>query len=219
MMTPAKRHMQRMTATQESTAAADRRDDTASGNQYDLMLLQLAEHQRDLKAIQSVEAKIVRKRDLLPDYAAYVDGVLASDAGVQDDVLMTVMVWRLDVGDIPGGLRIAKYALAHDLVTPERFSRDTATLVAEEVAEAGLKPDSAVPAETITHAHTLTIDKDMPDEVRAKLHKAMALAYLRDDMAELALPNLERALALNPNSGVKKLIEQTERRLRQSADA
>lgn len=38
------------------------------------MLMQLAEHRRRLKQIQSIERKIEVKRQLLPEYAAYIQG-------------------------------------------------------------------------------------------------------------------------------------------------
>ncbi|MDY8569877.1 phage terminase small subunit, partial [Escherichia coli] len=35
-----------------------------------------------------------------------------------DDILMTVMLWRLDTGDIAGALEIARYALKYGLTMP-----------------------------------------------------------------------------------------------------
>lgn len=39
-----------------------------------------------------------------------MNGVLEQGKGAQDDILMTVMLWRLDTGDIAGALEIARYA-------------------------------------------------------------------------------------------------------------
>ncbi len=39
--------------------------------------------------------------------------VLADGRGAQDDIVMTVMLWRLDAGDIAGALEIAPYALKY----------------------------------------------------------------------------------------------------------
>ncbi|WP_269059049.1 phage terminase small subunit, partial [Ralstonia solanacearum] len=46
-----------------------------------------------LKQVQSVERKAELKRKLLPEYAAWIRGVLDADTGAQDEVFMTVMVW------------------------------------------------------------------------------------------------------------------------------
>ena len=76
----------------------------------------------------------------------------------------------------------------------------------------------------------------MPDQVRAKLHKAMGLHLVRtataaDDNPETvpagaakaaraaALDHLRRALALNDKCGVKKDIERLERELKKATEA
>ncbi|MBL1816444.1 hypothetical protein ELE25_28820, partial [Klebsiella pneumoniae] len=81
----------------------------ASG--YDLMLMQLAEDRRRLKGVQSTVKKAQIKVELLPKYTAWADGVLAAGGAQQDDVLMFLMVWRIDAGDFAGGLQIAAHAL------------------------------------------------------------------------------------------------------------
>lgn len=201
--------------------AADVVQDARASNQYDLMLMQLAEHRRRLKQIQSIERKIELKRGLLPEYAAYVTGVLESDCGRQDDVLMTVLVWRIDIGDIAGALEIAAYAIRHDLQTPDRYERSTACLIAEEVADTALKlmdGDTPIPPELITMTLDLTTDKDMFDQVRAKLLKAQGLCLLKAGQQAAAMDPLKRALELDERCGVKKLIETTERELRKNSN-
>ena len=56
----------------------------------------------------------------------------------------------------------------------------------------------------------------MPDEVRAKLHKAIGYGLAASDPAK-ALDHLRRALQLFANVGVKKDIERLERELKNSA--
>ncbi|MBN4688500.1 terminase, partial [Escherichia coli] len=112
-------------------------------NAYELMLAKLAEDRRRLKEVQSIERKIEIKRQILPDYAPWVQGALEAGRGGQDAVLMTVMVWRIDVGDFAGALDIAAYALRHGLVLPDQYQRDAATLIAEEIADQALASFSA----------------------------------------------------------------------------
>lgn len=56
-----------------------------------------AADQRTLKAIYSKELKAAKKRELLPFWLPWVNGVLEQGKGAQDDILMTVMLWRLDM--------------------------------------------------------------------------------------------------------------------------
>lgn len=212
MTTPARQHFLRASAAKASAAAAPGAT-MADTTVYEQQLAQLIEHRRRLKAVQSIERKVALKRELLPEYAAYVQGALEGGKGAQDDVLMTVMVWRIDVGDIAGALDIAEYALAHNLTLPDQYERDTATLVAEEIAEAALRQGGEVGVEDLERAQAAVADRDMPDEVRAKLHKALGYAERESD-PEQALLHLRRALSLSERCGVKKDIERLERELK-----
>nr|WP_239831335.1 phage terminase small subunit [Yersinia enterocolitica] len=89
------------------------------------MLLKLNEDKRKLKQVRSQERKAELKRQLLPDYLPWVSGVLSEGKGAQDAIVMTIMIWRLDAGDIPGALDIARYALRYQLVPTDRFTRST----------------------------------------------------------------------------------------------
>jgi tetratricopeptide (TPR) repeat protein len=226
MQSPARKHFQRVAAAQAAGNADPRAAQT--GEQYELHAAALWEARRTLKGIKSVEAKVAKKRELLPEFESYVAGVLEGGNGAQDDVLMTVMLWRLDVGDLEGGLEVADYALRHGLDTPDRFERDTASIVAEQTAEEALARLEAsedaerpeVAAELVMHlsrADALTQDADMHDQIRAKLHKALGYAYRDANDLEEALEHLKRALSLNERVGVKKDIEKLERELKNTA--
>lgn len=104
-MTPAQRHTARIMAALQG--AANPEQDRAAANQYELQLMQLAEHRRTLKGIQSLERKIDAKRTMLATYTPWIDGLLAADRGGQDDVMVTVMLWHLDTGDLVGALPMA----------------------------------------------------------------------------------------------------------------
>lgn len=85
-MTLARRHRERALAALQG--AANPQFDQARANAYELQLMQLAEHRRTLKGIQSIERKIDAKRTMLPIYTPWIDGLLAADRGGQDDVLV-----------------------------------------------------------------------------------------------------------------------------------
>ncbi|CAE6841536.1 hypothetical protein R69746_06946 [Paraburkholderia aspalathi] len=226
MDSPAKRHLERVTAAQ-AAATAEPGQSLAGASRYELMLAKLATDKRRLKSIQSVARKVDVKREVLPEYDAYVAGALDGGRGAQDDVLMTVMIWRIDAGDYAGALEIARYALRYHLTLPDQYERSTAAAIAEEFAEAALtamRDGSTFDADQLNEVLQLTGSTDMHDQIRAKLHKALGFALmkaigndesLREDMnyarASAALQNLRAALQLDARSGVKTVIGQLEK--------
>lgn len=198
------------------------------GTEYQRMQVQLLHDRQRLKQIQSRTAKIELKRELLPAYDAWIEGVLeASKAqgvtGVQDEVLITVMIWRIDVGDYAAAMPLIAYALRWGLVLPGHFKRTLATFAVEEIADAALQllaPTAEKPAEdqvkalieVLAEIEDLTADSDMPDEVRASLHKAIGMAILAGGEEEAqdrrlreaqTLKRYQRALELDPRAGLK----------------
>ncbi|WP_265468494.1 phage terminase small subunit, partial [Enterobacter hormaechei] len=170
MTSPAARHMMRVSASETARrAAVPLRNATA----YEQMLVKLAADNRTLKQIRSNERKADKKRELLPFYLPWVAGVLAHGKGAQDDIVMTVMLWRLDADDIAGALEIARYAMTYGLTMPTG-RRPTPYLLAEEVALAAqrlLAAKQPVELANLLDTIALTERADMPDIVRAKLHK------------------------------------------------
>lgn len=214
-MTPARRHRERALAALQG--AANPQFDQVRANAYELQLMQLAEHRRTLKGIQSIERKIDAKRTMLPVYKPWIDGVLAADRGGQDDVLVTVMLWTLDTGDLEGALPMASYVLRHGLSTPDRYERTAATMIAEEVAdtaikqqEAGAGPSTSLLGQYMARLH----GSDIFDQVRAKLHKAVGRACLADGLKQQAAEHYRRAIELHDKVGIKKELEVLERELK-----
>lgn len=215
MTSPAKRHFQRHAA---ALPVEERTYDKAAANQYELMLAKLAEDKRRLKDIQSIERKIDVKRQLLPDYQPWIEGVIAGDTGQQDDVFMTVLVWTIDIGDIEAAIPLADYAIRHNLAMPDQYKRGTACVIAEETADIALK-GTAVPCVVLQAVAGLTDGQDMPDEVRAKLHKAIGYAMRDAGQLAEARERLAYALQLHDKVGVKKDIERLDTLIKNSAGA
>lgn len=237
-MSLARRHREFMLAQKASRTVAAAAEPTAvaappmptegpAASEYQQLLIALGEDLRQLQNIQSVEAKIERKRSLIGRYRAWVDGAISAPTGAQDEIVANILVWAIDVADWDFALAIAQHVLAHGLAMPERYSRKPAVIIAEEVAEAGLRKPPVVDYETMRAVDELTTAHDMHDQVRAKLQKAMGLALQAradafDAEAEsavaggkaaiqaAALGHFQRALELDKNSGVKKLIERLE---------
>lgn len=228
----AQRNQLRKRAAQEAAAAAPAAlMEGATG--YEVMLAKLQQDQFRLKQVQSTEGKAKLKVELLPEYVPYVEGVLSAGHGAQDDVLVTIMVWRFDAADFEGGLQIAEYVLRHQLLMPDRFNRTTGCLVAEEVATAALNAQKAskpFPLVILNRTAELTADQDMPDEARAKLVLAQGRAQLaqldyeaekltQDEQAwlQFGIDLLKRAIELHNSCGGKKDLERAERLLKKHA--
>lgn len=213
MTSPAARHMMRVSASETARRAAV---PLRNANAYEQMLVKLAADNRTLKQISSKERKAAKKRELLPFYLPWVAGVLENGKGAQDDIVMTVMLWRLDADDIAGALEIARYAMTYGLTMPVG-RRPTPCLLAEEVALAAqrlLTAKQPVSLENLLDTIALTERADMPDIVRAKLHKITGYVLRDAEQLPEALAHLQRAIQLESTIGVKKDIEQLERQLR-----
>ena len=225
-LSPAQINQLRKRAALEAAATAPAQT-MAGATTYELQLAQLHQDRLRLSQIQSTEGKVALKAQLLPAYVPYVDGVLAAGRGAQDEVLTTLMVWRLDAGDYLGALAIGRYVLEHNMTMPDRFARTTGCLFAEEIAIAALKAGSEFSFTVLNETEQLTRDQDMPDEARAKLHLAMGrvLAKVPDDdvrdahvaMLQKARTHLARAIELHSSSGGKKDLERVERLLKKHA--
>ena len=59
-------------------------------------------------------------------------------------------------------------------------------------------------------------DLDMPDQSRARLHKSLGWV-LRESQPVAALNHLQQAMQLDERCGVKKDIEQLERKIRNAS--
>lgn len=215
-VSPARAHFLQMTAESESHSE---RTNMAGLQGYDLILAQLNAHKRQLKQIQSMERKAEFKRHIFPEYRPWINGALNAGTGVQDDVVMQWLVWCIDMEDFEYALKIAEYALFHDLVLPERFQRTLATTIAEEFADIAKRArdsQKSFDLAYLTQVNTLTAESDMPHEVRAKLLREMG-ELEKESYPELALTHLKRALELDANAGVKGSITKLEKLLEKAS--
>lgn len=184
----------------------------------------LNQDKRRLKGIQSTERKAELKRQLLPGYAGWIEGVLAADTGRPDDVFVTCMIWCIDAGLIEAALPMAEYVLRHHLPLPDEYQRTPAALIVEEICNPALLviklDDKAhpLPAAMLLRVEAMTQDEDMPDQVRAKLCKLLGLTLRHDEPQHWsqALDYLLRAMSLNDGAGVKRDIEELRRKIARS---
>lgn len=215
-------------ATAPRTVALDLDTGTPEERATAQVNLRLQVDLRRLRDIQSIEKKIDAKREMLPHYAAWVEGLVAAGVAVEEDVLPTVMIWRIDTGDFEGALVLVEHVLTHNVPLPARYERTAAALITEEIATAALKAQQAgqiFPFDILARVDMLTESTDMHDQIRAKLKKAIGVEQMRDALdgagnsvtkplvAALALETLRRAQQLDERVGVKDRIKRLEKLL------
>ncbi|GJK93291.1 phage terminase small subunit [Klebsiella michiganensis] len=225
MLTPAQRHFQRVMA--ERHGKAEDLSDTAR-TAHEQILHRMRMDMAALKKIQGEQAKAALKRQMLPNYEGWIEGTLEGNSGRQDEVITRLMIWAIDVRDYPLAARIGRYVIAHNLAMPDRFNRTAATALVDEICDPILvqvKADDSTDVSpylaVLDEVAGFTAASDMPDMVRAKLHKARAFALRNGTPAEqeTALGLLRTALIMDPGAGVKKLIDKLASQLKKTAAA
>lgn len=225
MLTPAQKHFQRVMA--ERHGKTDEQSDTAR-TAHEQIMHRLRMDQSALRRVQSDQAKVAMKRQLLPHYEGWIEGTLDGDSGRQDEVIVTLMVWAIDAGDYVLAARIGRYVVTHGLLMPDRFNRTAATVLVDEICDPILVQVKADDATDVTpylavldDVADFTSGSDMPDVVRAKLCKvrAFALRHGTTDEQTTALELLRQALTLDAGAGVKKEIDRLARVVKKAAAA
>lgn len=210
----------------------------SANNEAAVMLVKLTADRASLKQVKSDERKAEFKRQILPDYQAWLDGLIEGAEslvpGTRNDVLTTCMIWHIDAGDYARALHLGAIVIDREVPMPAWFKRSAPTAIAEEIANAALfavSKRSEFDLDHVTSAMLITQNSDMHDEVRAKLFKAQAMLLNRksetlaesggqgaDGVAGAYAASLEsvlaaasRAFELDQNSGVKTLIREVER--------
>lgn len=229
-LTPARQHrIQHAAARMVDTGAET---DAAGDDPAAQIMLRLVHDLRRLKEIQSIERKIEAKRQMIPEYVPWISGLLrtAREKGeaARDEVLPTIMIWLIDVGQFEAALELIEHVLAFDIALPGRYARTAPALIAEEIAGAALKAQLAGEPFSLDILETielLTEDRDMHDEIRAKLQKAIGFERARAaeeiapdapgyiDAIDAALVPLRRAQQLNERAGAKDRIRRLEKLL------
>lgn len=201
--------------------------DGPAGTEYAALLAVLHENLRSLSDIASHEQRQPKKAEYARVFRNWIDGVLEADQPVQDDILLTNMIWALDYRDFDYALRLACFAIEHGLAMPSPFSRTPACFLAEEVALQALSMRETVPHDVLIAVAGMVEGHDMPDQVTAKLLKALGRSWkaraedtdvtaesgaagIERAFAEEAIACFQRALELFADVGVKKDIQQTE---------
>ena len=219
MLSPARRHRLQALAAKEAAKADEFGGVRPDASVYQLQLTELKNDLHVLRSIQSQEKRAEAKKELIPKHMPYVLGIVESGAKVeQDEVITTIMLWCFDCGLFNQGLSLAEYALEQNLKMPDSFSRNTATVVVEEIGNAARvahKAGEDFSLETLEKAFQLTSEHDMPDEVRAKLYVGLGRSSLKNENYRASVFYFETALKLHENCGCKQELQKAEKLLKE----
>lgn len=208
-----------------------------TGSEYRVLLAVLHEDLRTLSETQSITARNPMKAEMQVKFQPWVDGVLKTGqagAAAQDEIVVTMMIWAIDYRDIDRALTIADHVLAHGLTLPERYNRTAACLIAEDIATVALAEPDQVTMQQLLRTAVLTEDRDMPDQARAKLAKAIGRASVaaaaafdptadnapaggKGALIEAAIAAFGEAIRLDKNVGAKKDLQAAEAELKKLA--
>lgn len=218
MLSPARRHRLQALAAKEAAKADEFGGVRPDASVYQLQLTELKNDIHVLRSIQSQEKRAEAKKELIPKHMPYVLGIVQSGAKVeQDEVITTIMLWCFDCGLFNQGLSLAEYALEQNLKMPDSFSRNTATVVVEEIGNAARvahKADKSFDLDVLFKADQLTKKEDMPDEVRAKLYVALGRECFKREDVYLSSAYFKAALEKHENCGCKQEFQKVEKILK-----
>lgn len=211
MTTPAKRYREQCAA-----VAAAQEVDLTTLTPYQRLLKQLHADKAILKDIKSHQDKAQAKADLLPQYAEWLAGVVASGAiSESDQITPTLLVWQIDCGLLDETMPLAQIAMTSQAQSPDEFQRTLPEIIVEQYAEkigagatismenlqtviewAGAKNENG------QHIHNL------PDVIRAKALRAAGEFLLETDEPDKprVLALFSKAVEYNPKIGLKKHI-------------
>lgn len=235
----------RTAATQTAGPAGENSAAEPAGPQGRQMTALLRAELARLHQIKSTDAKVEAKRKILPQFIPYVEGVLEADAAGEpadlknagspagaDDVVTTVMVWCLDVGDYPRLFQIFAYVRRHGLSLPERYKRDPASFVVEELADrilGTLKAKGELDSAMVFALDTVlgdAHDLDIHDQTRAKANRALGKVAFEDAVLGQdlggpvrAVDLLKEALRLDPKCGATGELKAAEKAVVKQNDA
>ena len=207
--------------------------------EYRQLLASLHNDVRALSEIQSHDARLPKKAEMLTTYLPWITGALASDPGepsFQDDIIATAFIWHVDLAQWVEALLLARHMIERGIALPSygNFKRPPAIFLVDRAAEMAKKDPKLVPLDVLLEISDFTAGHDMRDESRAALLRAIGHAHAaaaetydpqaasataggQAALVEAALTSLNAALRLDAKVGVKKDIEKLERLQRKLA--
>lgn len=218
-MSYARRHFEKTTA--EIAAAEAGGADLGSLSAYQRLLKNLHDDKVLLKSVSSIADKVHIKKQALPAYQEWIDGITAAGTVQADDrIAATVIVWMIDCGLLDEAMPLADVLIHSGLESADEYSRSMPEIIVEQMADQ-IESGSEISAESLkTLIEWATAKKEdglheinLADVIRAKLLKAAGEKAEAADDNEAALNLYRQAVGYNDKAGVKKRIEALEKQL------
>ena len=218
-MSYARRHFEKTTA--EIAAAEAGGADLGSLSAYQRLLKNLHDDKVLLKSVSSIADKVHIKKQALPAYQEWIDGITAAGTVQTDDrITATVIVWMIDCGLLDEAMPLADVLIHSGLESADEYSRSMPEIIVEQMADQ-IESGSEISAENLkTLIEWATAKKEdglheinLADVIRAKLLKAAGEKAEVADDNETALNLYRQAVGYNDKAGVKKRIEALEKQL------
>ena len=218
-MSYARRHFEKTTA--EIAAAEAGGADLGSLSAYQRLLKNLHDDKVLLKSVSSIADKVHIKKQALPAYQEWIDGITAAGTVQADDrIAATVIVWMIDCGLLDEAMPLADVLIHSGLESADEYSRSMPEIIVEQMA-GQIESGSEISAENLkTLIEWATAKKEdglheinLADVIRAKLLKAAGEKAEAADDNETALNLYRQAVGYNDKAGVKKRIEALEKQL------
>lgn len=218
-MSYARRHFEKTTA--EIAAAEAGGADLGSLSAYQRLLKSLHDDKVLLKSVSSIADKVHIKKQALPAYQEWIDGIITAGTVQADDrIAATVIVWMIDCGLLDEAMPLADVLIHSGLESADEYSRSMPEIIVEQMADQ-IESGSEISAENLKTLIEWAMAKkedglheiNLADVIRAKLLKAAGEKAEAADDNETALNLYRQAVGYNDKAGVKKRIEALEKQL------
>ena len=232
-MSIALRHQQKILQQQAAEQAEQRIQDasqetiSATATEYDQFQLLLDSLDKDVSRLHGLgldEKNRIREEELIPKYLPYCRSYRDQKEAYKNPVLVQVLIWLFDIGEINAGLKWAYFAIEQKQPLPERFKRkDLTTFVADAVLEwceqQENKRHSIEPYFSEVFQRLIDQNWPMPDAVRSKYHKKAGDLARDQGQLQQALEYYIRAVELDQKGAkCKTRIDQTRKALEKLKD-
>lgn len=186
-----------------------------SGDKHALMQAAIEVDIARLKATNSHAKKDeIKETELLDKYRLYLKGIIDTGTGEDNKVLVSNMIWAIDVQDFDWAMMLGDYATTHQLAAPEDFTRDVRNIFCGEMSAWALKEQKAnrTAEPWLSTVFGMSRDWDLVDKITAELYRAMGQEIEAEEPAK-ALDYYQQALQADDGAGVKPAITRLEKQL------
>ena len=217
-MSIALRHQQRILQQRSEQKADERIKEAAqetiqaTASEYDQFKLLESSLDKDVTRLQGLpveEKNRIRSEELIPVYRPYCREYLEKDEVYKNPILVRLMIWLFDVGEIHEALFWAYIAIEQKQAMPDSFKRDITTFTADKVLEFAKlqeqRGDSIEPYFSEVFQRLTEQKWPMPDAVRAKYYVKAGDHALEAGNYQQALDHFIKATELDPRRTKRKI--------------